>query len=313
MCRGDHRKERDDRALDVNGNHAAGNCPSAARARYSLHSKINLAFANAGKAAGCVVSMEPSTSSVLLDKYPAEVCKVIAPKRKSKAAMASATMASLVLGRACERGVGPTMEELRGLASLVEGGGPTGESAARRVDVSFTDCQGREMFMDASAIHTTCSSRLGSAMRFALEAEQADMAAAAEGTLDPMQSAASTPIVAAQQAKVDHYQPLMNLIKLQSLRHERPKGPEFFGCIVSHSGEMSPHVFLAVAWLTRAYKLSLKKAGPRRDGRTARQLTARFRRRLKDNITAALAWGFGLMLISAGGVNPRGGRDDLAW
>ena len=60
-------------------------------------------------------------------------------------------------------------------------------------------------------------------------------------------------------------------------------------------------------------KGSLKKAGTRRDGRTARQLTARFRRRLKDNITAALAWGFGLMLISAGGVNPRGGRDDLAW
>ena len=144
----------------------------------------------------------------------------------------------------------------------------------------------------------------------ACRAVEAEKLAAASGLPNPLLAAASAPLLKAQQAKTDHYQPLMNLVKLQSLRGERPKDPAFLGCLMSHDGEFSPHLFLAIEWLTRAFKRKTAAAGHRRDGLRPQFLAARFRSRLKDELIAACAKGFGLMLISAGGFNPsgKGGR-----
>ena len=272
---------------------------------------LNRAFTNAAKAAGCGVAIELRAFDVLLGKYPVEVCRAIAPKAKSAEDMRTANDVARRLTAASQGGAALDPALLQQLVDDMTFSPVDREAATRRVDSHITDCTGRELFIDASAIHPTCKSHRDKALAHAYSVAAAEQAAA-DGT-DPALTVTSDPLLTAQQAKVDHYMPLMNLVRLQSLNRLRRSDPPFLGTLTSHSGEFAPHTFLAIAWLTRAFKLSLRGTGPRRDGLSIPQLTRIFRRRLKDEIISAIAFGFGCMLLSAGGLNPRGARGNLQW
>ena len=111
----------------------------------------------------------------------------------------------------------------------------------------------------------------------------------------------STPaLLQRTQDKIDTYGPLMAFTEKQFHDRLRLSKPIFVPAIATTHGELGPDLIRFMEWITRAHKSTLKSAPPRADGRTPEQLSALFRKHLREKVVLSIVKGTARVLREAG-------------
>jgi hypothetical protein len=92
----------------------------------------------------------------------------------------------------------------------------------------------------------------------------------------------------------------MTITEKQFYENRRLSKPVFVPAIVTTHGELAPELIRFMEQTTAAYKYRVKQAPPRADGRTAKELTAKFRRHLRERVLVAVVRGTARVLRNAG-------------
>ena len=146
------------------------------------------------------------------------------------------------------------------------------EKKAVRLDVQLqhgTD----ELLVDVTIVHSLTKAN-----------KQAEAKRTWERLLSDIKSVKEKPAAAidrARSSKFQTYNPLIYVIKKQIVDGRRHKEPKFTPAAVTTFGELGPGCVVVQEWLAMRYKAHLERAGDRADGRSAKQLTGKFRADLR--------------------------------
>ena len=100
------------------------------------------------------------------------------------------------------------------------------------------------------------------------------------------------------------YSRLLLVAETQYRQRVRRSPPVFSAFAVSTTGELSPDANLLVSWITWKFKEKCRKAGPRPDGLTSREMVIDYKHRLRVALQFAVASGMGDIIREAGTKKP---------
>ena len=240
--------------------------------------------------------MEPQTHDLLLRQFTAQQCRVLFPKRATVAqqAQTAALLAKLT-------STTNTLEQKAQLASEFaarfreccaqdEKSGSKGRKGLR-IDVQLLDTHaGREYWLDATCVHSTCASRLVAELASAT-------ARVAPTPLTPHHGAA-----AGDQTKLKHavYAPLLSIAAKQQLDGKRPDNPIFLAVTATTHGELGSEAIKTIEIVTKIFRKRVEREGDRADGKKPTDLVNGFRARFRLALLCAVADGHAMMLTTAG-------------
>lgn len=263
------------------------------------HKRVNIAILKlANPIVGLTLEREPATSGVLLNVFTAQECRKLFPKRSNKKRREAAVELFRRLGEL--RKLEPNslqfknlVEELRAsvdqlpdLDEKIEDRFKTG----RRLDAQITTSAGETVWLDATIIHSSSKSKAAAELKRNIDSAK----------LDFLSRPGSRALEDAEQRKRDHYQPMLNIARMQKLANKRTHEPKFFAVAISTFGELSEDTLKLQEWLVFQYKTHVAEQGPRDDGRTCAELTAQFRQRFRHSLYIEVAKGTAHMIRAAG-------------
>jgi len=282
--------------LDATGNHACS-CKSAAKARYGLHGRLCRTIGHFAKLAGAEVRFEPPTSDLLLSALSPAQCRTLFPKRPGGVNSERAVTLNRMLEKLVNIPPGHAKEALAREAQQFALDSPDGVKGLRvDIQVSFDDS---ELWIDAGGVHPTAPSILSAVSSFVKKLHDTECRLGPALAKEAHMREPSPAVKRAASTKTKRYDPILRLAGAQYQVGNRKILPKFYPCIVSHLGEMSPHLIQIVEHITRKFTASVSGMSFE-DGIKKQRRTGLFRRRFKDGLMAANAAGFGRTINAAG-------------
>jgi hypothetical protein len=315
-CKDKRRDSKDPRAreIDPTGDHASSGCHPCSGPRYRLHNGVRDVLRDFAIEAGLQATNEPATSSLLLDDFNDEQCRLMFPKEQTRETKRLAERAGVLAIEIAdlEDRIDVTREtnakrfKLRELQLKL-----SDNVQGRRIDLHIVDSASQDSrWIDVAGVHPTCATYRKKTIKFVRKLQEAELRAEETMTANPMAKISVALIESTEGRKETTYSLLTALADNQKRLRRRQGEHKFVPAVFTHNGELSPKLFDLVEWLSLHYKTHSASLDFTH-GRAAKQLSAEFRTRLKDALQTAIANGYGAMLRAAGLPKPRGVRGNL--
>jgi hypothetical protein len=281
---------------DINCNHIAG-CDKCSFARDKVHFGINMTCAVFGGKAGYKPNYEPRLHEMLLHLYPANIIESIFPKHPTKQSNVSQNALAATIN-SLHSTLNPTQRAQlvkNAIAAL-----PVFEkkdAGAIRPDVLLAPLNGKgeDIYIDGSAIHTSCDSYIKKQLK-SLEARCKDDIALFKEDSRPSAFTENTPAVAAvAKKKFKKYGLIASLINLQVAAKHSTRGGRVIPAIVSHRGEIGGDLLNFIEQCTNRFK-GLQARTFDINGLSIAQRTSDYRRDFKNSLMINLASNWGSMM-----------------
>ena len=283
--------------LDPTGQHACF-CKSGKKAKYQMHSQLNLTFQRFAREAGGHTEREPGTSSILMNKIAPAHVRLMFSKTNNAQQRARQTIMTILSNNFLGTNDGERRRRLAQQMQQLADQSPK-EWKGLRIDlrVSFPDA---EVWIDGSIRHPTAATQLPrvTAWTHKLLAAEAD-ALAGGGGRNLMDREASPMVSVACAQKHKTYGPLLETARRQHTNKDRPFAPVFVAGVISHAGEMAPELIGMVEFFTNQYAKHISTMGFE-DGVPKARRTADYRCRFKDALMTTVLRGFGRTLGAVG-------------
>jgi hypothetical protein len=174
-----------------------------------------------------------------------------------------------------------------------------------RLDLAATLPDGREFVFDFTGVDSTTKAAIKSLRSFVRANKLANDAASGVVINNAMARVPSPAVVAATKAKLDRYVYLMEILEAQFKSRVRQALPKLVPGIITHLGEIGPALIDFIEVLVAVAGKQFDPRDPMSMGMTKARFTARYRTKVKDELLAISALGFGRALECAG--NPMSG------
>jgi hypothetical protein len=306
-CLGHHAKDQF-AYLDLFGNHACSNCPSAAWAQHRRHTFLKWVFYYAAVDAGLQVEMEPSTVNLLNNQFTGEQLRHMFPKNPTaEQKQATTDLLKLIeyeFGRRREALMVPASGVALDVAEIKKGFAElyalkkSYQTKGLRIDLRIMNpITGDEWWVDVTSIHPTCKSRVAAEYKRALENQKAELDAKKQVRGQFLVGKAVE-----DQSALKHtmYAPLVAIAAKQKLDGKRAVVPRFFAAVCSSLGEYGQDTFKLSELITAAFKGKMFRMGDRCDDQKPAALSAAFRNKLRTSIQFAVGKGLANMLLYSG-------------
>jgi hypothetical protein len=284
--------------IDPTGDHAVA-CLTTRKSRAAMHNNFRSLVARFAREAGCDVEVEPNTQDVLYNAFSADECRLMFCRNPTKA---DRTRASEVRGLINKVHSASTMVEKEAARAKIKeiAVSAPGRLVGLRLDIVLTSPDGlaSPAYVDVGLIHPTSASVLSKQAKFVQGCQAARLQADPRATVNDMSGMNSAALTMAENKKAVRYAPIIEIAATLSGAKNRPT-PVFYPALMTHSGEISNSAIKLIEWLSAAYRHQTK-AIKFMDGITPKRRVGLFRQRLKDNLMALVANGFGRTLKEAG-------------
>ena len=249
-----------------------------------------------------MVTMEPATVNLLNKQFNAEQLQNMFPKNPTKEQQQVTANIIDLIDEKIKKNTGTThqdekkskdCDDIGKLLKKLERMKKNYQTKGLRIDLVITDPNtGTEWWIDVTAIHPTCKSRLQGEYKRTIKNN-----AQLEKRLTDPRAPRGKPLVG---KAVEDHNPLLMLGKKQTIDCKRASAPTFFAVVCSTLGEFGRDTFKIIELLTASYKRKLMRAGPRNDDCKFEHLSARYRNNLRNAIQVSVARGFASMLMYSG-------------
>jgi len=300
ICQCEHPQ---DEFLEPTGDHICSSCKTDAITRQRAHRFLAEGWHWAAKKAACTSELEPQLTSTLRGEFSREQTSLMFPKHPSKKANEAAEKAlelqqhlqELRSTGASQTQVDETQAQINALTASMDVA-----TASRRLDVTITNLDGSEAWVDTSLVHSTSRSYLDGAEDLVRKVATAESKERDFGEPNCTIGIPSTGVLRHVQYKTQKYAMLETVADLQVQKGIRANKPTFMAACVSHLCEFSQPVFSLIGFMAANLRAATATAMARRDGRSSVQVVGAFKHEAKNAIVACVARGFGLMLSAAG-------------
>ena len=278
-------------------------CVSTFKERSRTHNSFSQVIIKFAREAGCTVDREPSTAALLQHQFTALELRSLCPKDASKAnKVRSAAIYQALTKLATMPPGAPNVEAVVLAIKRIIADTPAATKGVR-LDLAIVFPNGSEVWIDFAGVHPTTRASVGGITNWLRTNNLVDFVAAGVAANNPDARAPSPSVVATVRAKEERYRLLMHLVVQQVHSRMRPRAPILCAAVITHLGELSPHLIELIERLTSA-AASNYRPGPLNDGAPRRIFANRFRTELKDALMAANARGWGRALRAAGNPMP---------
>jgi hypothetical protein len=290
-----------DSFIDAGACHASSNCPATSDARIKKHTNIVRSLCAAARQAGLKVKSEPDSHALLLGEFSKEDCRRIFPAHASVEykSQFKQLMKTVISVSECKDSYNENQallqEQIRLLPQLKDK-----DTTGLRLDLAVEDpISGESLWIDASVVHTTCTSYVSQEF-FATTQRRLSQALADECRLpDVLKFEPSPSLVTREVAKTEKYSRLLSVAAKQYREGRRTKPPTFSPFVLSDFGELGRNAQDVHEWLVGKFKKHHKNQF-RTDGLSIDELVRAYRHNLKLSVQFAVASGIGAMILAAG-------------
>ena len=287
--------------LDANADHHSGSCPSAAASVYQRHTNLTTVLIKFAVEAGATYLREPSSHKLFQGHLSAGQCAKLFPKKTPKGYKEQAKVIVDLLSQA-------TVDKAK-IADLTSKLTPLdpANSASLRLDLALFNPSNQKAFLiDGSFIHTSCPGyRDGEFKDLSKRLESAAQAAKMKST-EPLRWEPSLTIAGKAKKKVDHYAPVMQILKFLERDNRVAENHSFVPFIVSSLGELSREAFCLMEEIIAMYRHRVTLCEEVAFPLLPNQAVADFRYRFKLAVMRVAA--VGLANIACTGGLPSGNR-----
>ena len=285
------------RLLDPTGAHHAA-CISGSKARYSAHNWLNRTVAKYAQEAGGVTQVEPSTSSLLMNRLSPEQCRLLHSKTNTPQQLARKNLMLRMSDQFMQMVEGAPRRHLAEAMRRLSDETPQNWKGLRiDLRIMFKDA---EIWLDVSSRHPTAASTTAAVTKWTRDLRAAETAALGNRLRrSAMERMPSPAVRTACAEKHKLYGSLVATALRQKSRGQRPFSPLFVAGVVSHSGEMAPEFINMVEIFTNQFRKHCTTLNLE-DGVSAARRTAEYRTRFKDALMTATLGSFGRTLDDAG-------------
>jgi hypothetical protein len=227
--------------LDLHGNHACSNCPSASAGLHRRHTLLKCAVFYLAQEAGCRVDMEPQTQNLLLGLYSKQQCMKLFPRHVTKA-QSTTTRKLLDNFALLRRTTGPARSAMQhNIDTLFNSIQPRKDARGLRIDLQIENTETRQLlWVDTTCVHSTCKSRLDAEHK----RNQQNIALEAHSPKLPGKAAEDQ---TAQKHSL--YAPLVAVAEKQHMDGFRDTVPRFLAVVTTTHGELGSDTFFLQEWL----------------------------------------------------------------
>jgi hypothetical protein len=252
--------------------------------------------------AGVDGKREPPTATVLGGHYTPQQCRALFPKQASKDVQAAIANFRHHLDNKPDEKNRDEYKDWQIKTQVLEKDiTERTDNVGRRVDIHATkeDQDGitQERLVDTSLTHPTNKTNITKSAKHAQLCLSQRLGRLDKKVVVPPSGPA---LRDRTKSKIQTYSTLMAIAEKQYLEKRRLSKPVFVPAIATTHGELGPDLIKLMEWIVAAYKLKMEQAPPRADGRRPAQMTATFRRRLRERVLVAVMKGTARVLRTAG-------------